>query len=201
MISAVIAAIDHWRHDWWNQTLMTLLWLGCTLTIVLGPPATLAIYAQNRRLAEGDAPSAREMWRDLGRVFGVSWRWALGNLLVLTVLGFGFLFYGYNPSAFNVFGMLICGVVSAVWLMMQLYALPVLTWQDELSVWLAWRNAFALLIHAPLQSLLYLLVTAVLWIMCLVLFLPLLAGGVGLIVLVGCTFVYQRLSALEFDDE
>ena len=59
---SLVNAIKEWAKEWGRQFIMNLVWLVSCMTIVLGPPATFAIYDQNNRVfAEGEVPSPRHV--------------------------------------------------------------------------------------------------------------------------------------------
>lgn len=193
---SLVNAIKEWAKEWGRQFIMNLVWLVSCMTIVLGPPATFALYEQNNRLAEGEVPSPRAMLRSYRKQFVVSWLWALSNLVALFVAIVSLNFYLNIGTVWGIWLALLIGVILIFWITMQLYTPPVLLRQEKPSLPLAWRNAFVLLIQSPIPSLLYLFLAVVLIIISFGTVVILLIGGPTLIIAIGCQTVYDRLKVL-----
>ena len=198
--SYALKALRNWWGDWWNQALMNLLWIVSTVTIIFAPTATLAMYQQNKRVAEGGVASAGDMFRSYRSWFLLSWQWLLSNVVALFVLTFAFRFYGTANTTWGVGGMIVVTILMLIWGLLQVYTLPMLMWQDNHSLTVAWRNSFALIVQAPLFSIIFLIFTIIVWILSAASGVFAFFGGVGLASVLGCQVVYGRLQKM-FPDE
>jgi uncharacterized membrane protein YesL len=192
-IKALWKAIKEFAAEWGRELVMSLIWIVSVVTIILGPPATFALYEQNKRLAEGAVPSPRDMLRGFKTYFVVSWLWFLANIVVVIVTFFSFFFY---LSLETTWGIMLAGfiaIVALLWATLQLYTLPIMMWQEKQSLRLAWRNGLILLLQAPLVSILFLVITVLLWILSLGTIIVLFMGGAALISAIGCQYIHDRL--------
>ncbi|KAA3656274.1 MAG: hypothetical protein DWQ04_31585 [Chloroflexi bacterium] len=194
-------ALRNWWGDWWNQVMMNIVWFLSILTVILAPPAIFAMYQQNKQVAEGSTSSAREMFKSYRSLFVISWLWMLTNLAVYFVLYTAFGFYGSSSTAWGFWGVIVVVIITLMWLMLQLYTVPVLMWQDEMSLKLAWKNAAVLLLQAPLFSIIFLLFTVIIWIISAISGALMVFGGISLTSVLGCQVVYGRLQALMPEDK
>lgn len=198
---SLVNAIKEWAREWGRQFIMNFIWLVSCLTIVLGPPATFALYEQNNRLAEGAIPSPRAMLRSYKKQFVISWLWALSNLVVFFVSFVSLNFYLNIGTVWGIWLAMLSGIILAFWAAMQLYTPPVLMWQENPSLRMAWRNAFVLSVQSPISSLLYLLIAVVLIVISFGTGVILLIGGPTLVMAIGCQAVYDRLKSLTDEAE
>lgn len=192
-VQVLVNALGTWWDDWVSQTVINLVWAICQVTIVLGPPATFGMAYVANRLVHGEATGLSGWWQGLRRYLLVSWLWGLANLVVAVVLYANLAMYG-SIDAF--WGPLLQGValaVSALWAVVQLYAVPFLMEQTEPKLLQAWRNGLFTLLAAPGYSLV--LIVAVILILALsaVTLAPLLLGGPCLILVIGNQAVVERL--------
>lgn len=132
-------------RDIWNDlvtaALCNLLWTAGMLSLVGGPPATLALFYVANRVTRGEAVDMRNFWNALRRYFGLGWRWGSVNLAMCCVLVGDVILTGQLSQSDTArwiqggFAALLAG-----WLMLQLYALPFLFEQETPSLRQAWRN-------------------------------------------------------------
>lgn len=194
-------ALLNWWGDWWNQALMNLIWLASIVTIIFAPTAVFAMTQQNKRVAEGGTASPSKMIRAYPSLFLVSWAWLLSNLVIYVLLIIAFRFYGQTNTMVGLMALIIVTIIGALWLVLQFYTIPVFMWQEEPSLRLAWQNAFALTVHTPLFSIIFLIVTVGVLIISIASGLFLFLGGISLASVLGCQVVYRRLLALNLDEE
>jgi len=87
---------------WWDEFVFLLvlnfIWLLAQLTVVLGPPATLGLYAVARRVLDHELVGFGDFWRAGRDGFGRAWIWGAAQLAVCGVLGFNLLVYGNRPG-------------------------------------------------------------------------------------------------------
>ncbi len=145
-------AVRDWWRDWVNMAALNLAWLLCWLSVVLGPPATFALYDIVHQYVHGRSFELRETPALLRRYALKSWLWLLGNAFVAGGLWLNLQFYTQGTAwaaALRAFSVL----AGALWLAVQFYALPYLFEQDRLSLRRAWRNAFLTVLASPLYTL------------------------------------------------
>ena len=149
------AAVKDWWRDWVNMAALNLAFVLCWVTVVLGPPATFALYDAVHTYVYGRSFELRETPATLRRYFFKSWLWMLANALVVGGIWLNLQFYAGSArwvAALRVLSLLI----GAVWLAVQFYALPYLLEQDRPSLRQAYRNALLTVLASPLYTLLML---------------------------------------------
>jgi uncharacterized membrane protein YesL len=192
-LTVVRLALRDWWRDWLSLTVLNLVWMLAWVTVLLGPPATLAVYDYLRRHIEGDAMTPGEVWGSVRAHALKGWLWALLNLAlalgVLVNLGF----YGGFDALWARGLELLTLMLTGLWLVLQFYALPYLMVQERRSLRLAYRNALFTTLASPLYSLL-LTLTAGLLLTVSVRFVALLFLAVPVLVaLLGTHAVRERL--------
>lgn len=192
-VQVLVNALGTWWDDWVNQTVINLVWAVCQVTIVLGPPATFGMAYVANRLVHGEATGLSGWWQGLRRYFVVSWLWGLANLIVAVVLYANLVMYG---SFEGFWGPLLQGAalsVVALWVVVQLYAVPFLMEQTEPKLVQAWRNGLFTLLAAPGYSLVLIVAVASILALSFVTLAPLILGGPCLILVIGNQAVIERL--------
>ncbi|MEM7117941.1 MAG: hypothetical protein AAF614_36255 [Chloroflexota bacterium] len=184
----------NWWYDWVNQILFNILWALCWVTVILGPPATLALVAASTELVEGKTVSPRELY-DFGKQYFVpSWIWMAVNLAV----GFGFvsnyLFYQQISQPWAPWAEAIIIVLAVYWSIVQFYTLPFLIMQDEPSLKLAWRNGLLTVSKTPFFTLPIILYAVIIMVISVASgFLIFLLGGVPLITILASQAARRRV--------
>lgn len=82
----VRAGIRAALSDLFTTAVVQLLWYASLLTIVAGPPATVALFAVGRQLAHGEVTDVGDFLAALRRYAGAGWRWVLVKGAVLSFL-------------------------------------------------------------------------------------------------------------------
>ena len=148
-------ALKDWWRDWVNMAALNLAFVLLWATVVLGPPATFALYNIVHTYVYGRSFELRETPAMLRRYFFKSWLWTLANALVVGGVWLNLQFYVVQNTAgaswvvaLRAFSLL----VGALWLAVQFYALPYLLEQDRPSLRQAYRNAFFTLLASPLYT-------------------------------------------------
>lgn len=136
-------------EEWLLLIVMNLIWLVATLTIVAGPPVWVALYAVAQRTVQGRKPALRDLWQSSRRYWWQSWLWALVNLLLLAILSFAYLFYAEIAHGWGSILQMVVATVLVLWLLAQLYTVPVLVVQSEPSLRQAWLTAWQLTWRYP----------------------------------------------------
>jgi uncharacterized membrane protein YesL len=140
-----LAFRDVW-DDLWTNLVINLIWLCFQLLVITGPPATLGLMNYANRVANEEVAGFDDFWHGMRRYFFSSWRWALINYFILALLVGDYLLTGRfrGSSIVQIFqGFYL--VVLAVWLLVQLYALPFLIEQNSPDVLQAIRNGAVML--------------------------------------------------------
>ncbi len=184
---------------WWAELItlafLNVIWLGCQLVIIPGPPATATMYAAARRLAEGEYLFAGDVWSDFRSVFWRAWQWGLANLVVVGIaLGN---FYAYRGLSGLGWGLLklLWGAVLLCWLLVQVFYWPFFYEQEDRSFRTTLANSAKMLLLNPGLGLFIGLLSLTLAVAGVLLGLPL---GVALMVwlaLIGTYAVRDRLAA------
>jgi uncharacterized membrane protein YesL len=163
----------------WLLPLVTIniLWFLLSLTVILMPPATVALYDVAYEAKRGRSPEIRLYLRAVRRWLVPGWIWALINTGLALVALFAFSFYGTQPGVAQI-ALVICIAYSAVIVLAQYYFWPYVMLQIQVSLRTAARNAlFTLLGDAPFVLFygllsLFLLVTSALLLIPLVILAP-----------------------------
>lgn len=154
-----------WR-DWVVLAALNLAWAVAWVTLILGPPATLALYRAAALVARGEVVDFRELAGTLRRDFFKSWLWFFVTVGVSLVIALALRFYSRLDVGWASGLGLLSFVVGIFWLALGLYVLPYFIEQESQSLRQAFRNALFTLLASPVY-------TAVL------------AGAVGLLLLLG----------------
>ncbi|MBN2304986.1 MAG: hypothetical protein JXQ72_10935 [Anaerolineae bacterium] len=184
-------------RDWWNGmvglAVMNVIWLALSLTVVLLPPATAAMYAVTNSIAHGTGGRIRDLGEGARRYAWVSYRWALLNVLVGVAFAVAVPFWGSMPGLPGAVGLTGLGLILLLWLIMQFYCWPFLMEQEEQRLFLALRNSLFLALANPIYNAV-ILSMAVLALLVSV-FLPLLVAvfTISFVALLGNRAVVERL--------
>jgi hypothetical protein len=130
---------DIWE-DIWSVLVINLVWTLCVLTIVPGPPATLALFKYANRMAHGEIVDIKDFFKEFKQFWKPGWRWGAINLFVLVVFvgdillsnqkNIGASTYLYVQSFYI--------ALLVVWLLLQTHVLAFMIEQEQPGV----KNAF-----------------------------------------------------------
>jgi len=113
---------------WWGEFLFLLvlnfIWLLAQLTVLFGPPATVALYVVARQILDGELVGFGDFWRALRGGFGRAWVWGAAQLLVYGVLGFNLLFYAGRPGVGFLALRYAWTLLALAWFALNLYYWP-----------------------------------------------------------------------------
>jgi hypothetical protein len=183
---AIREALSAWLRSWYHWVNRCMLWVLCCLIVVLGPPATFALfYAAFYNVHGADLPSIGEMARAARGFFWSSWLWALISAAVGALL-----WLVYNAG--GTFVHWIAFLIGVLWLAGQFYALPRFILQDEKNLLLAEREGFALAFTQPLFTLAVYGLALVVGFINLFLIAPLAMGGPALVAVLATQAVFER---------
>ncbi len=182
---------------WWDNlivlTLISIAWLACWFTIILGPPATFGLFAAIHELVEENTTTFRTAFDGARRYFLISWGWALINLLVVALLSTNWLFYGGIQTTVGLAIQFMTLALAFFWFGTQFYGLPFFFIQEKKSLFLALRNGAYTGLSSPLRTLVIWFVILVLLAVGIPLVLPMFLGFPALTALMGGIGVRERL--------
>jgi hypothetical protein len=185
-LSAIREALFAWLSSWYHWVNRCMLWVLCWLTVVLGPPATFALfYAAFYNIHGAELPSIGEMARAARGYFWQSWLWMLANAAVGALL---WLVYRAGGTVVH----WIAFLAGILWLAGQFYALPRFILQDEKNLLQAEREGFALAFSMPLFTLAVYGLALAVGLCSLVLVAPLPMGGPALVTVLATQAAFER---------
>jgi uncharacterized membrane protein YesL len=184
---------DAW-DDLVQLALLNVVWLGLSLTVVLLPPATVAMFEATNGLAHGRSPSLGEFLRAVPRHLKAAWAWALLNVLVGGVLGASLAFYA-GPEVPVVALRSVFVVATVLWIVSQLLVWPYRFEQEDPSLRLALRNAILTTLAAPAFSLVIAGMVVAVILLSIGLLAPLAVFATAFLCLLGNHAVLDRLVA------
>lgn len=198
-MSDALAALRNAFARWWAEIIqlafLNVIWLGCQLVVIPGPPATATMYAVARRLADGEFLYPHVVWSDFRDVFWRAWQWGLANLVVLGIaLGN---FYAYRDFSGPGWGLLklLWGAVLLCWLLIQVFYWPFFYEQEERSFRTTLINSARLLLANPGFGLFIGLFSLALAVAGVLLGIPLGVALMAWLALIGTYAVRDRLAA------
>ncbi|MGV8026343.1 MAG: DUF624 domain-containing protein [Anaerolineaceae bacterium] len=141
-----ISLQDIWE-DIWSVLVINLVWTLCVLTIVPGPPATLALFRYANRLAHGEIVDVHDFIKGFKQAWAPAWRWGTINLFVIAIFvgdtllsnqkNMGVSTYLYVQSFYI--------ALLVVWLLLQTHVLAFMIEQEQPVVKNAFRNSIVML--------------------------------------------------------
>jgi uncharacterized membrane protein YesL len=197
-MKAALRVAGRTLRDAWDAfvqlALLNLVWFGLSLTVVLLPPATVAMFQATNELARGRSPSLAEFVTAVPRLFLPAWGWALINVAVGIVLGVNLAFYS-NPEPVHLALRGLFLLATLLWVVSQLLVWPYRFEQTDPSLRLALRNALLTTLAAPLFSIVLGAMVALVVVLSVVLLAPLPFFSAAFLCLLGNHAVRERLVA------
>lgn len=195
-----LALRDLWDNLLPGAVAYNVFWLLLCLLVVPAGPATVALFYVANLMVHRRAPVyVSEYFGYVRRFFGVGLRWGVVNLVALAIIVADILLTRQIDSLIGVIGLRFFVGVLLAWILLQIYALPLLFEQEEPSVRLALRNAGVLLLQNPFFSLtLVLLILLVELVSTLLIFVAVMIAGT-FAALAGNHAVLNRLDAHRTD--
>jgi uncharacterized membrane protein YesL len=184
---------DTW-DAWITLAVFNILWLGMSITVILMPPATVAMFEATHELAGGRTVSVGEFLGAVPRHFLRAWAWAALNLVVGVVLAVNLAFYA-RDELWAVAVRALFAVATFIWAVAQLLFWPYLFEQVDPSLRRAIRNSLLTVVAAPGFSLVLGIVAAVVVIVSVTLILPVAVFTIAFLGLLGSHAVRDRLVA------
>ncbi|MCA9969335.1 MAG: DUF624 domain-containing protein [Anaerolineales bacterium] len=174
--------------------LLNILWVLLQVPLVTGPPATAVLYAMARKMHDGEVWEMQETWRLLRQLFWPAWRWALPNLLVGGALVWNFYAFQAASGGLWIALRLAWGLLLLLWLLLNLFYWPFWLAQTDKSLRTTYANAARFLLRHPGAGLLLGGTAVLVLLLSLRFVLPLTAGAVCWLALVGVTAVSRALA-------
>jgi len=137
-----LALRDTWQ-EFWTILIVHLLFLLGNILVITGPPATLALFYYGNRIARGEIATERDFLHAVREYWGPAWRWGVINLAVIGLLTGDYYLVGRLTENIEMAAFIqgLYVALLAVWLLLQLFALPFLFEQKQPLVLQALRNA------------------------------------------------------------
>ena len=195
---AALGVVRRAIRDGWDGLLvvgaLNLAWLGLSVTIILLPPATVALFESMDELASGRTPGLREYFSFVRRRFVRAWLWALWAIAGLTTVSINIRYWNdtggslvWLSAAFVVLGVLFGVSLLFVW--------PFMFRQSEGGLIRAIRNAILAVLAAPLFAITLAVAIVAIVAVSAVLILPLAVFLTALLGLIATHAVTDRLRA------
>ncbi len=118
----------------------------------------------------------------------------LVNVVVVFLVVVNFQFYGGFEQDLAAILQGVVGLIGILWIAVQFYALPYFMLQETKSLRMAWKNAFLTILASPFFSLVIYIAIILILIPCFITIVPLMLGVQGLIAVIGCTAVNDRVT-------
>jgi uncharacterized membrane protein YesL len=190
---------------WWSEFLLliffNLAWLALQIPIITGPPATAAMYAIARHVANGEFLEPRHGLDALRQMFAPAWVWGAVNLLIVGVLVGNFWLYQSATGWLWTCLRLVWGVIALGWFSVNLFYWPFWLAQEQRSLRLTLRNSFLFLAKRPGLGLTLMLISSILIAVSVITTLPLAAALMAWLSLIGVLAVQEALSPRDEEDK
>jgi uncharacterized membrane protein YesL len=188
------ALADFW-YQWVVLVLINTLWLLCSATIVLAPPALFGLFYATNELANGRGVGYADFIAGLRQYFKISWLWGVLNIIAAFLVWLNIQFYGQIAESWSLTLLFLTLLLGATWLMVQLLTIPYLIEQERKHLGIAMKNALFTLLATPLYSVLLALFVGAFLYLVVTQAIAVLLGGVCMIALLSNRAVLNRLQA------
>jgi uncharacterized membrane protein YesL len=172
LVSVITASVRDLYDEMLLLVVANILWSGLSLLVIPLPPALMGMMYLANRLVHGQSVGVRVFFEGFKRYFVKSWQVALLNLVVAIIFGVNIQFYNRFDTLAAQALRILWSYLLVVWVLVQLYVLPVLLEQEEPRVLLALRNATLLAVTNPVFTLLLAVVLVLVSGLCVVLGAP-----------------------------
>ena len=129
---------------------INILWFLMSLTIILMPPATAALYEVAFLATQGHCPEVQGFLAAIRRWLLKSWLWGAATLFLALVSVVALRFYGAPQTALEAFAFVISGAFVIFMWLVQFYFWPYVFLQERPQMLLAVRNAVLTVLADPL---------------------------------------------------
>lgn len=177
--------------------LLNILWVVLQVPLVTGPAATAVLYAIARKIYDDEVWELQELWPLLRTFFWPAWRWALPNLLLGGALVWNF--YAFQEAQGSVWLALrlAWGALLLLWFMLNFFFWPFWLAQEEKSLRLAYANSGRFLLRHGWAALFLTVVGGLVLTVSAWTAVPLSAGALCWLALVGETAVRRSLASVQ----
>jgi hypothetical protein len=151
---------------------INIIWLFMSVTIILLPPATAALFHVAHLVIRGEGPTVGNFLAGIRKWWLKSWLWGLTLAAYVVISFFALTFYSAMTSPVGIVLFAISAVVILVIGLTQFYFWPYLMLQEQPSILLALRNSALTVLGAPLLVLLNVVIALVLLAVGLALLVP-----------------------------
>lgn len=143
-------AIKRGYFELGSLVVLNLYWLIFSLTIVLLPAATSAVYYAVRELQAGEVDYSHKLFFKGLKIYLIKgWRWFLPNLILIPLFLINLLFFWVENNSITVLVKAGNLALLLLWLWFQTFLLPVMMEQEEQNVRLALRNVLVVFLKKP----------------------------------------------------
>lgn len=169
---------DLWLTHAPKLILVNVLWALSMYTVILAPPAMIALSAVTRDLMREKPISARSYYQHLKAHFFGGWLWGLINIFFGVLIYSNIAFYTQNLPDYVTIAYAVIAVLVLIWCAVQFYVVAYLAWQWDRQLFVAHRNALYTLGASPIFNLTILLCVGLIGLVSVYLsLLPLLAAA------------------------
>ncbi|MBK8020826.1 MAG: DUF624 domain-containing protein [Chloroflexi bacterium] len=183
---------DAWA-EWVDLVVLNAVWLLATVTVILAPPALLALFHTTRELAMGRGVDIRMFIQGIRLYFVRGWLWGLLNIAFGALFVASLTVYGQIDEDWSTMAASVSFVIAALWIMVQFYGLSYLVFQEKPNLLVALRNGLYTILASPLFSFLLGAILIGLMLFTAQVLLALLAGIPALLTLIANRAVRDRL--------
>jgi uncharacterized membrane protein YesL len=149
MLYALRLAFAAWWRELIDYAVLNVLWVGCSLSIVLGPPAFAAMYQMASDSADRHVADWQSYFAAIKKLFFPAWRWGLLQLAVYGIGGFNFLYYSYASGTCWALLRGVWFVCLTVWTVLNVFYWPFYMEQTDRRIKNTYRNVLVLCATRP----------------------------------------------------
>lgn len=141
-----ISLQDIWE-DIWSVLVINLVWTLCILTIIPGPPATLALFKYANRMAHGEIVDVKDFFKEFKQSWGPGWRWGAINLFIIAIFVGDILLSNQKNMGASTYLYVQSFYIAllVIWLLLQTQVLAFMIEQEQPAVKTAFRNSIVML--------------------------------------------------------
>jgi uncharacterized membrane protein YesL len=192
--NAVRRAAARWYQESFEFILLNIGWLILQIPLITGPAATAAMYATAQRALHGESVSIRTAVQDAQRLFSPSLKWGTLNLLIGIALAVNFIVYAQSDGMiWSVLRALWAGI-GIGWFVLNTFYWPFWLEQNKPTLRQTLFNCLLFVVKRPIHAITSAGLTLILILVSMVLTLPLGAGLMSWVALIGTATVDQELA-------
>jgi uncharacterized membrane protein YesL len=129
--SVIRQAWAHWAAAWLKLVMINVAWALSMYTVILAPPAVLALVAAARDAAQDQPVTLGSYFRYLKSYFLIGWLWAAVNGLFAAVVYANVVFYAQFAPDFRGLANAVMAGLVILWVCIQYLTVVYLVWQDN----------------------------------------------------------------------